>query len=149
MLRDAFGPTLRRRRLNEGVSLEQIAAETKIPIELLVALEDNDLSQWPVGIYARAYIRQYASAVGLDTEEIVDEFCRMYPQGDRRMRPVVVRHAAIVSHATTWDDDLPESLNGVDRRGALPEADPAPVVRQAPSAFHAMMGRLRRAFGRA
>lgn len=149
MLRNAFGPTLRRRRLNEGVSLEQIAAETKIPIELLAALEDNDLSQWPVGIYARAYIRQYASAVGLDTEDLVDEFCRLFPQGDRRMRPVVIGHAAIVNHETPWTDDLPESLGGVDRRGAAAQPESAPPVRHVPSALQLMMVRLRRAFGRA
>ncbi len=133
------------------MSLDQIAAETKVPIELLVALEDNDLSRWPVGIYARAYIRQYASAVGLDTEETVNEFCRWFPEGDRRLRPLVLQHASIVRHESTWTDELPAPLEGVDRRqppdGNAPPESPQPVVRSTPSALQLMLIRLRRAFG--
>ena len=133
------------------MSLDQIAAETKIPIELLEALEDNDLSRWPVGIYARAYIRQYASAVGLDTEETVNEFCRWFPEGDRRLRPFVLQHASIVRHESTWTDDLPETLDGFDRRqppdGTAPPENTQPVARRTPSALQMMLIRLRRAFG--
>ena len=48
------------------------------------ALEANDLSAWPRGLYARAWVRTYACAVGLDPIDTVDEFCRLFPQGDRR-----------------------------------------------------------------
>lgn len=150
MSREAFGRRLRRHRLRTGVSLDQIAAETKIPIELLEALEDNDLSRWPVGIYARAYVRQYASAVGLDTEETVNEFCRWFPEGDRRLRPMVLQHASIVRHASTWTEELPESLGGVDRRQPPAESPPPESTmpaRRAPSALQLMLIRLRRAFG--
>jgi transcriptional regulator with XRE-family HTH domain len=147
MSREAFGPRLRRERLRQGISLEQISAETNIEIELLAALEVNDFSAWPSGIYARAYIRQYAAAVGIDVEETVNEFCRHFPQGDRRLRPLVVEHAAMIGYDTTWTDELPPELGGADRRGA-PDAPPPPVERSQP-AIAVMLARLRRAFGRA
>jgi transcriptional regulator with XRE-family HTH domain len=148
MSREAFGPTLRRQRLRQGVTLEQIAAATHISIELLTALEANDLSAWPSGIYARAYIRQYAAAVDLDPDETVDEFCRHFPHGDRRARATMLEHAAIVGHEPAWADDLPPELEGVDRRDAV-DAPPAAAATAHRSPLSLMLTRLRRAFLRA
>ena len=80
MTLDAFGSNLRRIRLQRGISLTQIAESTKIAEDLLDGLERNDFSQWPTGIYARAWVRQYASAIGADAELTVDEFCRHFPR---------------------------------------------------------------------
>ena len=52
---DAFGPNLRRIRIQRGVSLEQIALATKVSAALWAGLERNDLSRWPTGIYARGF----------------------------------------------------------------------------------------------
>jgi cytoskeletal protein RodZ len=79
--REAFGPNLRRQRLERGVSLEEIAHSTKVIVSLWAGLERNDLSRWPTGIYARSYLREYARAIGADPESTVDEFCRWFPQG--------------------------------------------------------------------
>ena len=70
-------------------------------------LERNDFSHWPYGIYARAYVRQYAKAIGVDPDTTVDEFCRWFPQGDRRVEKVVKEHAEIVGHTDlAWKDDV-------------------------------------------
>ena len=82
--RDTFGPRLRREREKRGISVDTIAAVTKVSAELWEGLERNDFSRWPSGIFARAFVRDYARAVGLDADEIVDEFCRLFPIGDRR-----------------------------------------------------------------
>ena len=57
-------------------------------------LERNDFSRWPTGIYARSYVRDYAAAIGVDPESTVDEFCRWFPQGDRRAEPTDSRTGA-------------------------------------------------------
>jgi transcriptional regulator with XRE-family HTH domain len=112
----AFGPNLRRIRIQRGVSLEDISADTKVGVALWTGLERNDLSRWPAGIYARAYVRAYAQAIGVDPEATVDEFCRTFPQGDRRAESVIRGHAEIVGHtALEWRDDPP--ADEVDRRG--------------------------------
>jgi transcriptional regulator with XRE-family HTH domain len=117
MARDAFGPNLRRLRLQRGVSLEYIADVTKIPAELLAGLERNDVRQWPPGIFARAWVRQYAYAVGVDPDATVDEFCRWFPQADRRLGGVMREQAAIVGHESRWEDDVPAAG---ERRGVAP-----------------------------
>lgn len=74
-----FGEKLRRHRERLGVSLESIAASTKISRWLLAALEEGNCSRWPSGLYSRAYIRAYAAAVDLDPEELVVEFAEIFP----------------------------------------------------------------------
>jgi transcriptional regulator with XRE-family HTH domain len=75
-----FGDRLRRERERRGVSLASIAQTTKIGRTLLVSLEQGDCSRWPGGIYARAYFRAYARAIGLHPEELVADFCEIFPQ---------------------------------------------------------------------
>src|SRR5439155_6029595 len=73
--------------------------------ELWTDLEDSNLSRWPRQIYARSYVRDYALRVGLDPEEIVNEFCRLFPEwGDRRAEKLIRGQAAIINHDLTWQD---------------------------------------------
>lgn len=94
---ETFVTRLRRNRQRCRISLDEIAAEMRVKRELLEALENNDLSEWPRGLYARAWIRTYAEAVGLDPSDAVDEFCRLFPHGDRRATATISEIAAIVA----------------------------------------------------
>lgn len=124
--RDAFGPNLRRARMQQGISVEEIAAATKVSADLWHGLERNDLTRWPTGIYARAYVRAYALEVGVDPEATVDEFCRCFVTGDRRAGRVVREQAALIGHDLRWKDDLAHIEN--DRRAEPGERDEPPVA---------------------
>jgi cytoskeleton protein RodZ len=73
------GRSLREARERRGVTLRQLANTTKISVSALEALERNDLSRLPGGIFSRAFVRSYASEVGLDPEETVREFLAQFP----------------------------------------------------------------------
>src|SRR5262245_49256577 len=73
------GSTLREARERKGISLRQIATATKISIGALEALERNDISRLPGGIFTRAFVRSYATAVGLDPEQTIREFMAQFP----------------------------------------------------------------------
>jgi len=81
-----FGGKLRQARERRGVSLRQIAASTKISSAVLEALERNDVSRLPGGIFTRAFVRSYAAEVGLDPEETVREFLARFDQGSPSLR---------------------------------------------------------------
>jgi transcriptional regulator with XRE-family HTH domain len=72
--RRAFGERLKRRRERAGVTLAKISQNTKVPVALFTGLEGGDCSRWPTGLFARAYIRGYAEAIGLNGDETVEEF---------------------------------------------------------------------------
>ena len=69
-----FGARLKAARVKSGVSLREIATTTKISVVALEALEREDYSRLPGGIFSRAFIRAYALQVGLDPEATVNEF---------------------------------------------------------------------------
>ena len=79
MADELIGRRLRSERERRRITLESIAANTKIGIGLLKALERDDVSRWPTGIFRRSFIRAYADAVGLDGDDIVREFLEQYP----------------------------------------------------------------------
>ena len=79
--KETFGPVLRAARERRGVTLRQLAAETKLSVELWEALEENNLARWPKRVFARSYVRDYAERIGLDPDEVVNEFCRLFPNG--------------------------------------------------------------------
>jgi cytoskeletal protein RodZ len=62
---------LRADRERNGVSLEAIARNTRIPRRHLEELERGDVSQWPAGVYARSWAREYAMEAGLDPERVI------------------------------------------------------------------------------
>ncbi|MGE5245185.1 MAG: helix-turn-helix domain-containing protein [Betaproteobacteria bacterium] len=153
MTREAFGPNLRRLRLQRGVTLDEIARATKVPPDMWDAFEHNDMRRWPYGIFARAYVREYARLVGADPHTTVDEFCRWFPNGDRRLESVVRGQAAIVGHQLDWEEAPPA---GEERRSAnRPATDPshesgvAQWWAAASTACAQMFIRLRRLGGRA
>src|SRR5687768_17864767 len=92
---ETFIARLRRHREHNQISIEQIATATRVKPELFEAFERNDLSGWPRGLYARAWIRGYATVVGLDAIDTVDVFYVLFPQGDRRMGTIVQEVAEI------------------------------------------------------
>ena len=65
------------------MSLRQIEASTKISVGALEALEKDDYARLPGGIFARSFVRAYASAVGLDPEETVHQFLTEYEKFER------------------------------------------------------------------
>lgn len=75
-----FGGKLRQARERRGISLRQIAASTKISAAALEALERNDISKLPGGIFSRAFVRSYAVEVGLDPDDTVREFLERFNQ---------------------------------------------------------------------
>lgn len=82
---EAFGSRLRLERERRGLTLRAISDSTKIKESLLAGLERGDVSNWPGGLFRRAYLRDYASAIGLPTEPLVEEFVRLFPDDTESM----------------------------------------------------------------
>jgi len=145
--RDTFGARLRIARERRGISIDTIASVTNVPPELWEGLERNDVSRWPAGVFARSFVRHYARAIGLDETEVVNEFCRTFPIGDRRSLRILAGQARIIGHELTVEDDPGGLPAEGDRRTAGPAVpDPPPPGRPSffASAFRSVfMRRLR------
>src|SRR5436305_8553409 len=82
-----LGGRLRAARERRGLSLRQIASATKISVGALEALERNDLARLPGGIFSRAFVRSYASEVGLDPDDAIEDFLAQYPHAPSAAPP--------------------------------------------------------------
>lgn len=67
----AFGEQLRQAREAKHITLQEIAATTKISCRALQALEDEHFSQLPGGIFNKGFVRAYARYVGLDEDKML------------------------------------------------------------------------------
>ncbi|WP_345783718.1 helix-turn-helix domain-containing protein [Ureibacillus aquaedulcis] len=74
-----LGTRLKEARLSKGYSLDDLQEITKIQKRYLVAIEEGNYSIMPGTFYVRAFIKQYAEAVGLEVDEILDEFKKEIP----------------------------------------------------------------------
>jgi transcriptional regulator with XRE-family HTH domain len=70
----AFGEELQRLREGTGLSLDDIAEETKISRQILRSLESGDFRFLPQKVFSRNFVIQYASVVGADPQELADAF---------------------------------------------------------------------------
>ena len=92
----SFGERLQRERMTRKISLEEIAAATKIGTRNLRALETEDFDSLPGGIFNRGFVRSYARFLGMDEELAVAEY--LAAEGGR------------------YDNNLPFSSEDVERR---------------------------------
>ncbi|MBI3492030.1 MAG: DUF4115 domain-containing protein [Acidobacteria bacterium] len=102
-----FGKTLREARERRGVTLRQIANTTKISVSQLEALERNDISRLPGGIFSRGIVRSYATEIGLDPEATIHDFIAHFSHDE----------AVTAGHPTSEQNEDNEALES-DRRMA-------------------------------
>ena len=82
----SFGEELKRQRLLREVSLESIAAATKISVRHLEALERGDFARLPAPVFTRGFIRAYASILGVDPDEMVNAYLADTGSGGPRIQ---------------------------------------------------------------
>ncbi|WP_397537577.1 RodZ domain-containing protein [Rummeliibacillus pycnus] len=69
-----LGARLKEARMSKGYSLDDLQEITKIQKRYLSAIEEGNYSVMPGSFYVRAFIKQYAEAVGLDSNELLETF---------------------------------------------------------------------------
>ncbi|MFQ3620990.1 MAG: helix-turn-helix domain-containing protein, partial [Spirochaetales bacterium] len=74
---ESIGEKLRKAREDKQVSLDQVARETNIAKRYLIALEEEDSSQFPGETYALGFLRNYAEYLGLNSAELITLYKNM------------------------------------------------------------------------
>lgn len=68
-----MGDQLRRAREAKGLTVQQIAEETKLKLVQIEALESGDYSAFPAMVYARGSIKSYADVVKIDPTPLLEQ----------------------------------------------------------------------------
>jgi cytoskeleton protein RodZ len=69
----AIGDVLSKGRQAKGLSLEDVAESTRIPMRYLLAIESGNTAQLPEPVYVRAFIRKFGDLVDLDGQSLVQD----------------------------------------------------------------------------
>lgn len=69
-----IGAILKEARTEKQLSLDEIQETTKIQKRYLIAIEEGNFHLLPGKFYARAFIKEYAIAVGLDPDELLEMY---------------------------------------------------------------------------
>jgi hypothetical protein len=133
----SIGATLAAARVERGLSLVEAEQVTCLRTRFLSALENDEFDRLPGHAYARAFIRTYASALGLDADHLVEEFELQDPEppeaiapppppGPSRLRlvkPLAVVAGAVLFVGILWA--VKHSGGPVSRPSAAAAAAPA------------------------
>ncbi|UQS86802.1 DUF4115 domain-containing protein [Nicoliella spurrieriana] len=75
----SIGQTLHDARVKKGFTIDDLQKNTKIQKRYLIAIDENKFDELPGDFYVRAFVKQYADAVGLDGNELLKQFDATLP----------------------------------------------------------------------
>lgn len=82
-----LGDRLRQARSDKGLSIDDVQSLTKIQKRYLTGIEEGNYDAMPGPFYIRAFVRQYADAVGLNGDELLAEFKHELPAATKTAAP--------------------------------------------------------------
>ncbi len=93
----SLGETLRRERQRRNLDLDRISRELKISSRFLEAIEEERFDRLPAPVFAKSFVRQYATLLELDAEELVAEVQRRVAPEPPPGQPLIPFHESLGS----------------------------------------------------
>lgn len=69
-----FGAMLREARESLGISIGDVSSRTRLSVDQIRAIEEENLERLPEPVYVRAFLRAYAKAIDIDYEPVVNDY---------------------------------------------------------------------------
>jgi cytoskeletal protein RodZ len=119
-----LGKRLKEAREAKGISLEQLQTVTKIQKRYLLGIEEGNYSMMPGKFYVRAFIKQYAEAVGFPPEELFEQYKEDVPEPISEQLPdqlsrVKTKKTVITAGNSKVFDLMPKLILAVFAIGAV------------------------------
>lgn len=105
-----LGQRLKNERENQGYSLDDVYERIKISPSSLEHIEQGEVDDLPHPVYAKGFIKHYAEFLGLDGDELSNEFARIMSMEEAGLD----EHDAVVD-----DEELPSATGGSSRKWTL------------------------------
>jgi cytoskeletal protein RodZ len=102
-----IGDELRRERVRQGLSVDDISVRTRISLRSLDAIETNDFNRLPGVVFARNFVRLYAQELSLDADALVARL----PKVDIEAAPLPIPPAG--SRRRIWDPRIVAAITSV------------------------------------
>ncbi len=73
----SLGEKLRNARESRGISIREIADQTRISARYLEAIEEDSYKSLPGGVFNKGFVKSYAKYVGIDEKEALEDYTRL------------------------------------------------------------------------
>lgn len=97
-----LGKVLKEARESKGITLDDLQQLTKIQKRYLIGIEEGNYEMMPGKFYVRAFIKQYAEAVGLDADQLFEE------------------HQTDIPAPAVQQEEAPQNLSRVQSKKSIP-----------------------------
>lgn len=77
-----LGEKLRQAREERGISISEVAEQTRISALYLEGIEADDYRTLPGGIFNKGFVKSYAKYVGVDEQEALQDYARLISSQD-------------------------------------------------------------------
>lgn len=97
---ESLGEYLRRQRELKGISLKEISDKTKIGINYLRYIEEDQFDKIPGEVFAKGFLKLYANSIGLQEEGILEKYNTRYKKEEKKdndQRVIKKRHIKLPS----------------------------------------------------
>lgn len=75
-----LGEKIRQAREERGISISEVAEQTRISALYLESIENDDYRPLPGGIFNKGFVKSYAKHLGLDEQEALQEYTALITQ---------------------------------------------------------------------
>ena len=102
----SLGEKLRAAREQRGISISEVAEQTRISPLYLEAIDSDNYKSLPGGIFNKGFVRSYAKYVGVDEQEALQDYSRIIAQTE----PVVEEEFKTYRPEVLTDDRAASSI---------------------------------------
>ncbi|HEX7715065.1 MAG TPA: RodZ domain-containing protein [Bacillota bacterium] len=88
-----IGEYLHRVREEKNISLKEVQESTKISLRYLEAIDKGDFESIPGEVYRKGFLVNYATALGLDGQDILKKYYELKAQEEEQQRKVQLEQA--------------------------------------------------------
>jgi cytoskeleton protein RodZ len=96
----SLGEKLRQAREERGISISEVAEQTRISPQYLKAIENDDYKPLPGGIFNKGFLRSYARYIGFDENEALHDYAQLMAESAQSSDAEQTVH-----HSEVWTDD--------------------------------------------
>ncbi len=82
---ESLGEKLRQAREARGISISEVAEQTRISSQYLEGIEADDYRTLPGGIFNKGFLKSYAKYVGVDEQEALQDYARLVASQDNQV----------------------------------------------------------------
>ena len=93
------GERLQAARMQQGLSLDDVASRMHLSAAILKAIENNEFEEITAPIFVKGYLRAYARIVSLDEDDMIDQYINFYSKED----PPITSTSNTTSELSTAD----------------------------------------------